>query len=101
MSDSNIVASCPEGATVLIRLRPKAGRFAVCGILDGALEIAVPAPPVDGQANAACRRYLSKLLGVPQSRVLLRTGERSRHKLFLIQGVRADEAQKRLEENME
>lgn len=69
-----------------VRVKPGAGRTQVGGTYPGplgkALVIEVKAPAVDGAATEAARRALAKALGVPISCVSLRSGQRSRDKLF-------------------
>lgn len=77
-----------EGALdVLVRVAPRASREAVLGVHDGALKIALCAPPVDGEANAALVAFLSRSLGLPKSAITLVGGERSRSKTVRIRGA--------------
>ena len=70
-----------------VRLTPRAGRDEIGGLRDGALQVRVTAPPVDGKANEALRRLIAKRAGVPKSRVTIVRGERSRRKLVAIEGT--------------
>jgi uncharacterized protein (TIGR00251 family) len=79
-----------DGVRVPIRVAPRASRDAIVGVHDGALKIALTAPPVEGAANDALVRLLAKALGVPKGAVRLVQGERSRDKVVEIDGV--DEA---------
>lgn len=67
------------------------------GVHDGCLVIRLSAPAVDGKANAALVAYLSKLLRIKKTEVLLVSGEKSRTKLLELAGVSFVEAQQRLE----
>lgn len=80
----------PEGVRIPIRVAPRASRDAVLGVHDGALKIALTAPPVEGAANEALVRLLAKALGVAKGHVQIVQGERSRDKVVVIVGV--DEA---------
>jgi uncharacterized protein YggU (UPF0235/DUF167 family) len=84
--------------TVAVRVRPRASRTAVGGSYPGpngpALVVAVPEPAVDGRATRAVLAAVAEALGVPRSRVQLRTGERSRDKLLTIVDPPADLAQR-------
>jgi hypothetical protein len=63
----------------------------VAGERDGALLVRVKAPPVEGQANDALIRLLSRTLKVPASRLALQHGTTGRQKLVRVQGLgRAD-----------
>jgi len=75
------------GVLIDVRLRPRASRSGVGGIREGALELRVGAPPVDGEANAAARELLAEVLGVSRARVALHAGEKSRNKVFRVEGL--------------
>ena len=53
---------------------------------DSILHIWVMASPTDGQANDSVRRFLADLLGVSQSKVDLIRGDKSRNKIFRVDG---------------
>jgi hypothetical protein len=79
-----------DGAVVFeVRVAPRASRSRVIGVQDGALKVALTAPPVDGAANHALRKLLAKRLGVSKSDVEIVRGERSRIKLLRVKGIRA------------
>ena len=78
-----------DGVRVPIRVAPRASRAAIVGVHDGALKVALTAPPVEGAANDALVRLLAKALGVPKGAVRLVQGERSRDKVVEIAGVDA------------
>jgi uncharacterized protein (TIGR00251 family) len=91
------VSAVPGGVLLDVHLRPRASRAGVGGVRDGALELRVCAPPVEGEANAAARELLAELLGVSRSRVALHGGEKSRRKVFRVDGLDPAEALHRLE----
>jgi uncharacterized protein (TIGR00251 family) len=45
------------------------------------------APAVEGKANKAAIEFLAKHFGISRSRVMLVSGEKSRHKVFELEGV--------------
>lgn len=72
-----------------VRATPNARRSEVIGWEDDPqagriLRVRVAAPPVEGQANAELRDFLSHTLGLPKSAVRLAKGGSSRHKSFEI-----------------
>lgn len=74
-----------------VRVTVRARRSEIVGVIgtgNGAAVLAVrlAAPPVDGAANDALRRLLSKEAGVPLSRVAIVAGEKARLKLVEIEG---------------
>jgi uncharacterized protein len=74
--------------SVVVRVRPGAGRTKVGGRYEGArgaaLIVAVGAPAVDGKATEAVRRVLAEALGVRAADVTLRLGATSRDKVFTV-----------------
>ncbi len=81
------VTSIKEGVRFRVHVQPRASRAKVQGVHDGALKVAITAPPVDGEANAALVKLLSKHFGVARSAVSLVAGERSRNKTVEIRGI--------------
>jgi hypothetical protein len=73
-----------------VRVAPRASRDAVVGEHDGGLKIALTAPPVDGEANAALVAFLAKRLGVAKRDVVLVRGESSRSKRVEVRGASAE-----------
>ena len=61
------------------------------GVQDGALKVALTAPPVDGAANEALTKLIAKALGVAKSDVEILRGDRARIKVLRVRGVRAEE----------
>ena len=78
------------GQSVVVRVRPGAGRTRVGGRYDGphgpALVVAVGAPAVDGKATEAVRRALAEALAVRPRDVVLKLGATSRDKVFTVFG---------------
>ena len=70
----------PAGAVLDISVSPNARRTELVGWHDGALRVRLAAPPVDGAANDALRRWLADALGLPQNRIRLIRGETARRK---------------------
>ncbi len=75
------------GCVLAVRAQPGSRRPGVQGEINGALKVAVSAPPQDGRANEALVEVLRKALGVRRSQVELLSGETARDKRFLIRGV--------------
>ena len=77
--------------TFEVRVAPRASRNRVVGIQDGALKVALTAPPVDGAANEALKKLLAKGLGVAKSDVEILRGDRARIKVLRVYGVSAND----------
>ena len=80
-----------SGVTLAVRAQPGAKKTAIGGIYgEGAaaqLKIAVQAPPLEGRANEALVAFLAATFSLPKSAVKLVSGELSRSKVFLIEGI--------------
>lgn len=72
-----------------VLVAPRASRQGVLGAHDGALKIALTAPPVDRAANEALIAYIAKVLGVPRCEVRIVSGASSRRKRVEVLGVEA------------
>ena len=79
------------GVSLAVRAQPGAKKTAISGIYgEGAtaqLKIAVQAPPLEGRANAALIAFLADAFGLPKSAIKLVSGELSRSKVFLLDGI--------------
>ncbi len=85
-----------EGCVLPVRAQPGARRAGVQGEQNGALKVAVTAPPEDGRANQALLEVLREVLKLKRSQVELLSGQTSRDKRFLIRGVDREELRRRL-----
>ncbi len=86
-----------NGVSFAIRVQPRASRSDVAGEMDGALKVRLAAPPVDGEANEELIRLMSKLFNVSRSQIAIRSGQTSRNKLIVIDGISVDEAEQVLQ----
>jgi uncharacterized protein (TIGR00251 family) len=79
----SIVLSC--------RVQPNSSREGIGEITNNALIIRLNSPAVEGKANDALIRFLSKRLGIAKSRISIIQGVRNRNKLVSIEGVSPEE----------
>ena len=80
------VSETSDGVAFWIHVTPRARRPLVAGCRSDALRVAVAAPPVEGNANAACVRALAEALGVRRSEVELDPRSRGRRKRVQVHG---------------
>ena len=78
-----------EGATLRVRVQPRASREGVAGERAGALLVRVSSPPADGAANRSLLLLLARELRLPASAIRIQQGETSRDKLLLFLGLDA------------
>lgn len=71
-----------DGADLIlsVRVQPGASRNEISTTSGQALKVRLTAPPVDGKANTALKRFLGKTFGIAPSRIELLSGETSRDK---------------------
>jgi len=89
-------AAAQPQATLSVRVQPRASRNEVAGLVGETLKIRLTAPPVEGEANAACLKFLAKLLDLAPSRLAIIRGDRSRNKVVRITGLTQAEVHARL-----
>jgi uncharacterized protein (TIGR00251 family) len=77
--------------TFEVRAKPNAKRSAIRGARDGALEVRLAAPPVDGAANDELVAVLALALGLPRRDVHLVHGASSRIKRIEVRGLDVEE----------
>ena len=86
-----MLRAAPAGVTLAVRAQPGAKKTAIIGIYgEGAtaqLKIAVQAPPLEGRANEALIAFLAQTFALPKNAVKLISGELSRSKVFLLEGI--------------
>jgi uncharacterized protein len=73
--------------TLDILVQPRASRAKIGPMHDGRLKIAVTAPPVDGEANAAVIELVARQLGIARGSVEVVAGASSRRKTLRIANV--------------
>ena len=73
--------------TLEILVQPRASRAKIGPMHDGRLKIAVTAPPVDGEANAAVIELLARRLGIARGDIAVIAGAGSRRKTLRIANV--------------
>lgn len=78
-----------DGTAVLITVRAKPGsrQSAITGESEDGLEVAVGAPPREGEANAELCSFMAQLLGTRKGSVAVETGGKSRSKTVSVRGL--------------
>lgn len=75
------------GLEVHIHVQPRARRYEISGIHNGALKVKVVAPPVDDAANRAIIGFFASRLDIPKSSISIPAGSRSKDKILQIKGL--------------
>ena len=79
-------------AVFVVKAQPRSSRSRVCGIYNGGLKVNLKAAPVDDAANRECCELFSKLFHIPPSRVHILTGQSSRTKTVMVEGICSEAA---------
>jgi len=82
-----------EGTTVDLYVQPRASKNAMAGIHEGVLKVRLTAPPVEGEANKECLKFLAKVFLIPKSQLEVIQGHKSRRKTILMRGVSPESLQ--------
>lgn len=81
------ITETSAGVQFGLRIQPRAAKNEIVGVQGDALKVRLTAPPVDGEANEACIKFLAQWLGVPKSSVEIITGHTGRNKIVLARGI--------------
>jgi hypothetical protein len=87
----------PGGVELDLLVQPRAARSRVVGEHGGRLKVALAAPPVDGEANAALVELLAGALRVRRADVVIARGQGGRRKTVRVAGVDAARAEAALD----
>ena len=90
--------AAPDGVRLAVKVVPNASRTCVVGEIDGALKVAVAAPPEKGKANKAVVRLIARVLGLRANRVAVVAGHTTAQKLIHVTGLSAAEVARRISE---
>jgi len=74
-----------------IHVIPRSAKCGIAGIQGDALKIKITAPPVEGQANLECIRFLSDILSVKKNQVTIVSGHKSKKKTVAIEGLKRED----------
>jgi uncharacterized protein (TIGR00251 family) len=92
-----VVARHPRGAALTVSVAPRASFNRLELRPDGSIRLQITAPPVEGAANSAMLTFLAAALDVPRSRLVIASGENSRHKRIVVEGLTPTELATRLD----
>ena len=78
-----------DQARIVVQVQPNARQNEVLRFRDGVLHVRVAAPPIDGKANQELLKFLSHILGISKSKLIIEKGLTSKRK-----GIGIDRATK-------
>jgi len=83
-------------AKLKIRVIPNAKKTEFAGSRGDEIVLRLNAPAIEGRANVAAVEFLSRFFGVSRSAVVIIGGERSRHKIVEIVGLKNGDLERKL-----
>ncbi len=84
---------------LIVQIQPNAKINEITDYADNILRLKIAAPSVEGKANRELIAFLSEILDVSKSSILLEKGSTSKKKVLLIRGLTPDKMEK-LTENL-
>jgi len=72
--------------TIKVTVKPNSRQNKVEPVSEGVYKVFVTASPHEGRANAALIRLLAGFLGIPQGKISIKSGQKSKNKLVIISG---------------
>ena len=92
-----------QGLVFKVHIQPRSAANRIAGVREDAVKIRLTAPPVDGEANRSCIKFLAKKLNVAKSDLEIISGASSRSKKIQVRladdktrAKRADQIQKKI-----
>jgi hypothetical protein len=91
-----IIAHGRDELGVRLWVKPRASKSRLLGVREGAVQVAVAAPAVEGRANEELIRFLARQLAIPRSDLTIAAGAGGRKKLLRVRGLSESELRARL-----
>jgi uncharacterized protein (TIGR00251 family) len=88
---TTIIKRSSEGINLPCMIQPRSSQNKIVGLYGELLKIKLTAPPVDGKANAALIKYLSKVIDVPRGTMTITSGLTSRRKTVRFTGINIED----------
>ncbi len=94
----DFLSSYKDGRVLLrVYVQPKASKNRFAGLYNGAIKLAITAPPVDGKANAAVIKFLASFFNLKKKNLEIKHGLQSRKKSILITGLSVNTVRTQIE----
>jgi uncharacterized protein len=85
---SLLLKEASKGCMLSVKVVPRASQNKCAGVENGEMKIKIQAPPVEGAANGALLDFLAEMMDRPRSSFRVVKGEKSRHKVVEIRGLK-------------
>lgn len=81
------IKPCKNGIQFSATIQPRSSKNKICGLHGESLKVRLTSPPVDGEANKMCIKYMAKALSVSPSRITIVSGQTGRNKIIHVEGM--------------
>ncbi|MBU2551751.1 MAG: YggU family protein [Proteobacteria bacterium] len=85
-----------DGLRFKVHLTPRSATEGLTGLHGDALKVKVKAPPVDGRANEALVKFLTRTFGLRSGAIEVVSGHSSRNKMVRVEGLTREAFMSRL-----
>jgi uncharacterized protein (TIGR00251 family) len=85
------IRSDGASTTLECKIHPNASKDSIEGIKEDRLCVRLSAPPIEGKANKALIKFLSKRLHIAKSKISITQGEKGRIKVLCLDGIGAED----------
>ncbi len=90
-----------EGLLISINVQPRSSKTEIIGMHQNSLKIKLTSPPVEGAANSLLIKFISKELGIAKSKIVLKSGKKSRSKRLILNGCSKEEVIQKFAANIQ
>jgi len=85
-----------KSAYLEVSIQAGASQNKVINYENNVLKLKIAAPAMEGKANRKIIEFLSSMLGVKKTSIIVKSGKTSKHKILEINGISPDEIKQRL-----
>jgi uncharacterized protein len=82
-----MISESNDGCYLRVVVSPNSSENKIVGKSTSELKIKISSPPIDGKANRELVKFISKILGLSKSKIILSKGLGSKHKSLFIKGI--------------
>jgi len=95
------MAKLEKPVRIEVQAHPGAKRNQIVRFEEGVWHLKIAAPPTEGKANKELIEFLSEVLDISKSLIMIEKGTTGHRKLISLQGIAKEEAEERLRKRME
>ena len=85
-----------EQATIVVQVKPNASQNRVASFEEGVWHLKIAAPPIKGRANEELLKFLSSILGIGKSHLIIEKGMTGKRKVIAVRKLTQNQVTGRL-----